>query len=110
GRVGEAPADLILLNDDDLTYAKIRLDPASLATLTAAIGEFAEPLPQAVCWTLAWDMTRDAELPARSYVDLVLAGIGSVSAASVVQMLLLQARRAAEQYSDPAWRPAGLAA
>ncbi|MCP3802963.1 aminopeptidase N [Allokutzneria sp. A3M-2-11 16] len=96
--VGVARPDLVLLNDDDLTYAKIRLDPESLAAMLAGIGDFTDPLPQAVCWTIAWDMTRDAELPARDYVSLVLAGVPSVDV-TIARTLLHQARVAAEQYT-----------
>ncbi len=66
--------DLVLINDDDLTYAKIRLDPHSMATLSTSISEFTETLPAALCWAAAWDMCRDAELAARDYVRLVLGG------------------------------------
>ena len=105
---GEQRPDLVLVNDDDLTYAKIRLDEHSLATLMTGIGEFTESLPAALCWAAAWDMCRDAELAARDYVRLVLAGVGSVTDISVVQTLLRQASAALRRYADPAWRPAGL--
>src|SRR3712207_1241450 len=72
---GHPAADLVLVNDDDLTYAKLRLDDRSLATLQEAIGTIPDPLPRALCWSAAWDMTRDAELPARDWVALVLAGV-----------------------------------
>ncbi|MBO0807818.1 MAG: aminopeptidase N, partial [Actinobacteria bacterium] len=105
---GEPRPDLVLVNDDDLTYAKIRLDPHSLATLVNSIGEFTEPLPAALCWAAAWDMCRDAELAARDYLRLVLSGLPSVTGISVAQTLLRQASAALRQYADPAWRPAGL--
>ena len=75
--VGRRRPELLLLNDDDLTYAKIRLDPKSWAAAVSGIGGFADPLPQAVCWTIAWDMVRDAELAARDYLSLVLSGVAS---------------------------------
>ena len=106
--LGAARPDLLLLNDDDLTYAKIRLDPESVAAMLQRIGEIADPLAQAVCWTIAWDMTRDGELPAHDYVALVLSGVSSVRNASVVRTLLQQACLAARTYTDPAWRPPGL--
>src|SRR5690348_9287863 len=105
---GEPRPDLVLINDDDLTYAKIRLDPHSMATLSTSISEFTETLPAALCWAAAWDMCRDAELAARDYVRLVLAGASSVTDISVVQTLLRQASAALRRYADPAWRPAGL--
>jgi aminopeptidase N len=105
---GEQRPDLLLLNDDDLTYAKIRLDDHSLRTLIAAIGEFEDSLPAALCWSAAWDMCRDAEMAARDYVRLVLSGLDSVGDISVVQTLLRQAGAAGRRYIDPAWRDTGL--
>jgi aminopeptidase N len=105
---GERQPDLVLINDDDLTYAKIRLDARSLATLTESIGAFTESLPAALCWSAAWDMCRDAELAARAYLRLVLAGVGSVSDVSMAQTLLSQATMAVHRYADPAWRQTGL--
>jgi aminopeptidase N len=105
---GERRADLVLVNDDDLTYAKIRLDPGSLATLTSSIGEFTDSLPAALCWAAAWDMCRDAELPARDYLALVLSGVSSIEEIPVLQTVLQQATAAVRRYSDPAWRPEGL--
>ncbi|WP_424528942.1 aminopeptidase N [Sphaerisporangium viridialbum] len=108
--LGATRPDLLLLNDDDLTYAKVRLDPHSLRTVLSGIGEIADPLAQAVCWTIAWDMVRDAELPARDYVSLVLSGVRSVRSASIVRTLLEQARVAARQHTDPAGRTSCLRA
>ena len=105
--VGQVPADLILLNDEDETYAKIRLDPTSLRTAMSAIAEFDDPLPQAICWTLAWDMTPGRAAAPREYVELVLRGIEAVRVAGVAQTQLLQLRRALESYTDPGWRETG---
>ncbi len=109
GLVGRAQPDLVLVNDDDLTYAKIRLDERSLATLVQHVGDFADPLPRTLCWSAAWDMTRDAEMPARDYVATVLAGIGGESDIGVVQSLLRQVQAAITQFADPAWAPTGRA-
>ena len=105
---GESRPDLVLVNDDDLTYAKIRLDPHSMDTLLASITEFAESLPAALCWAAAWDMCRDGELAARDYVRLVMTGITSITDLSVTQTLLRQADVAIRRYADPAWRETGL--
>jgi aminopeptidase N len=107
---GQPRPDLVLVNDDDLTYAKIRLDDHSLRTLVTAIGGFTDSLPAALCWSAAWDMCRDGEMAARDYVRLVLAGISSVADISVVQTLLRQASQAVRRFADPAWRDTGLAA
>ncbi|HEY2306427.1 MAG TPA: aminopeptidase N, partial [Streptosporangiaceae bacterium] len=106
---GETQPDLVLINDDDLTYAKIRLDPHSTATLTTSIGRFTETLPAALCWAAGWDMCRDAELPAREYIRLVLGGIGAVGDVSVVQTLLRQTDATLRRYADPGWRQTGRA-
>jgi aminopeptidase N len=105
---GTRRPDLVLVNDDDLTYAKIRLDDHSMATLVTEIGTFVDALPRALCWAAAWDMCRDAELATREYVKLVLSGIGGVSDISVVQTLLRQTRTALHQYADPAWHETGM--
>ncbi|GHG44120.1 aminopeptidase N [Sinomonas cellulolyticus] len=96
----ERPA-LVLLNDDDLAYAKVRLDPVSLATATASLKDIEESLPRALVWGSAWDGARDGETPARAYVDLVLRNIGSESDASVVQTLLRQLATALDFYVAP---------
>ncbi|MEV4379816.1 aminopeptidase N [Streptosporangium sp. NPDC049644] len=108
--VGEVQPDLILINDDDLTYAKVRLDERSLQTVVnGGIGKFTESLPRALCWSAAWDMTRDAEMSARDYLALALSGIQSITDITVAQTVLRQTRLALQQYADPAWRAQGLA-
>jgi aminopeptidase N len=98
---GVAQPDLVLLNDDDLTYAKIRLDERSWHTLVERIGEFREPLARTLCWSAAWDMTRDAEVAAGDYLDLVLAGIAQETEVGTVQSLLRLASQAVDPYGDP---------
>jgi aminopeptidase N len=105
--VGHPAADLVLVNDDDLTYAKLRLDERSLATLRTSIGKIPDPLARALCWYAAWDMTRDAELPAREWVQLVLAGIHAESEISVIQSLLARVQAALTSYADPSWATTG---
>ncbi|GAA2395482.1 aminopeptidase N [Streptomyces coeruleofuscus] len=107
--VGKRRPAVILLNDDDLSYAKVRLDEQSLAFVTEHLGDFESSLPRALCWASAWDMTRDAELPARDYLSLVLSGIGKESDIGVVQSLHRQVKLAVDLYADPAAREALLA-
>ena len=102
--IGEAVPDLTLVNDDDLTYAKIRLDPRSLGTVVDRLGELDESLARTLCWTACWDMTRDAEMPARDYLKLVIRNIGKEAKVGVVQSLLAQAASAINLYGDPANR------
>jgi aminopeptidase N len=107
---GERRPDLVLVNDDDLTFAKIRLDEHSLRALITSIGDFAETLPAALCWAAAWDMCRDAEMAARDYVALVLSGVRSVTEISMLQTILRQSIAAVRRFADPGWRAAGLGA
>ncbi|WP_019137604.1 aminopeptidase N [Cellulomonas massiliensis] len=81
---------LVLVNDDDLAYAKIRLDDASLATAIEHLSDFSTSLPRTLVWGAAWDATRDGEQPARDFVDLVLGNIAHETDSSVVQTLLRQ--------------------
>ena len=104
--VGKRRPAVVLLNDDDLSYAKVRLDEQSLAFVTEHLGDFQSSLPRALCWASAWDMTRDAELAARDYLSLVLSGIGKESDIGVVQSLHRQVKLAIDLYADPAAREA----
>ncbi|GAB2613659.1 aminopeptidase N [Streptomyces capparidis] len=107
--LGKRRPDVVLLNDDDLTYAKVRLDADSLAVVTEHLADFTESLPRALCWASAWDMTRDGELATRDYLELVLGGIGRESDIGVVQSLQRQAKLALDLYAAPEWREQGLA-
>ena len=106
--VGRPRPAVLLLNDDDLSYAKVRLDEASLAFVTEHLGAFTDSLPRALCWASAWDMTRDGELAARDYLTLALSGLPRESDIGVVQSVHRQVRAALEAYTDPAWRESGL--
>jgi aminopeptidase N len=103
--VGEQQPDLVLLNEGDLTYAKIRLDERSLATLVDGIATLDDSLARALCWGAAWDMTRDSEMSATDFVRLVLSGIGSESDVMAVSRLPLSAQQAVDLYSAPQGRP-----
>ncbi|WP_328413947.1 aminopeptidase N [Streptomyces violaceus] len=101
----DAP-DLVLVNDDDLTYCKIRFDSTSLATLREHLGSVTDPLARALCWSALWNMTRDALLPARDFVDLVLRFAGRESEIGVLQMLHAWAESAVTHYAAPGRREA----
>ncbi len=101
--IGQPAGKLVLVNDDDLTYCAMRLDPASLVTLIDRIGDIAEPLPRTLCWSAAWEMTREAELKARDFTALAAGGFGAESEIGVVQRLLLQAQTAISSYGDEQW-------
>jgi aminopeptidase N len=107
--VGTKRSAVILLNDDDLSYAKVRLDADSLAVVTEHLGDFEASLPRALSWASAWDMTRDGELATRDYLALVLSGVAKESDIGVVQSLHRQVKLALDLYAAPDWREAGLA-
>ncbi|MFF8634627.1 aminopeptidase N [Streptomyces pilosus] len=96
----DAP-ELVLVNDDDLTYCKTRFDETSLATLREHLGALTDPLARALCWSALWNMTRDALLPARDFTDLVLRFAGRESDIGVLQMLHAWAESAAVHYTAP---------
>ncbi|MFF9284395.1 aminopeptidase N [Streptomyces griseosporeus] len=103
-----APApELVLVNDDDLTYCKTRFDQTSLETLKAHLGDLTDPLARALCWSALWNLTRDALLPARDFVGLVLRFAGRESDIGVLQMLHAWANSALVHYAAPAWRETG---
>ena len=101
--VGVSRGRLALVNDDDLTYCSLRLDPDSLQTALERIADIAEPLPRTLVWSAAWEMTRDAELRARDFVALVSGGVHAETEVGVAQRLLLQAQTALGSYADPDW-------
>ncbi|HET6731296.1 aminopeptidase N [Mycobacterium sp.] len=100
---GVSRGQLILVNDDDLTYCSLRLDPESLQTALTRIADIAEPLPRTLAWSAAWEMTREAELKARDFVSLVSGGVHAETEVGVAQRLLMQAQTALSSYADPQW-------
>jgi aminopeptidase N len=107
--VGRQRPDLLLVNDDDLAYAKIRLDEASMATLLAHARGFTSSLPQALVLGAAWDMTRDAEMSARDFCDLVLKALPGERDSTLLRVLLGQLQSAARLYLAPDQREEALA-
>ena len=106
---GEPSPDLAVVNDDDLTFAKLRFDPVSLRTVLDHLGGLADPLPRSLCWAALWDMTRDAELPTRDFVAAVLRHARAEDEVTVLERLLSQALAAIDQFGDPANRDAARA-
>jgi len=98
---GERAPDLLLPNDGDLTYCKVRLDTRSLETLKHHLREIDDPLARGLAWAALWEMARDAELRARDYVAIVLENIAVETDASTLGSLLGRTELVAERYSDP---------
>lgn len=98
--------DMVLLNDNDLAYAKIRLDERSLETAIAHLADISDPLARSLVWGAAWDQTRDAETAASDYIDLVLGNIGRETESTTVRTTLAQLQLAANHYVAPESRAA----
>jgi len=107
--VGVAQPDLVLLNDDDLTFALIEFDERSLATLSESVGDFAESLPRALSWSAVMNMTIQARLSVPAFVRMLARGMEKESSISVLQFLHLIAGQSLRSLADPAWIPQGKA-
>lgn len=86
--IGQEAPDLVLVNDDDLAYTKIRLDEYSQDTVTEHLKDFAEPLPRTLVWQAAWDGVHDATSAPRGYVHTVLNNISFETDSTVVLVQL----------------------
>ncbi len=98
--VGREAPDLVLVNDDDLTYAKVRLDPRSLRTVLDNLDRLPSALARGVCWGAAWDLCRDALLPAADYIGLVLRGVAVETDLTAVNTVLGGGWKAANAFSQ----------
>jgi aminopeptidase N len=102
--LGVRQPDLLLLNDGDLTYAKIRFDERSLATVLESIHTLDDSLARALCWGALWDMTRDAELPAADFVAVVLRGLADETDETAAKQLPLYVQVVIDQFAHPSKR------
>ncbi|TFC55493.1 MULTISPECIES: aminopeptidase N [unclassified Cryobacterium] len=107
--VGRTRADLILLNDDDLAYAKVRLDPASHAVALEHLAAIESPLARSLVWGSVWDATRDAETSPRDFVKLVLGNVATETESTTLRTVLGQVSLAAQYYVAPEHRDATVA-
>ncbi|MFJ4779514.1 aminopeptidase N [Streptomyces sp. NPDC088762] len=106
---GPRPA-LLVLNDADLTYAKVRLDDTSVETALRGLSGIPEPLTRAVVWNSLRDMVRDGELQPDTYLMTAAAHLHQEQDLAVVQGVLTFARNhVAVRYVAPGERPAALA-
>ncbi len=88
--IGKPLPDLVLLNDQDLAYAKIRLDDSSRKVALQNLSGIEDSLARTLVWTAAWDATRDGEAPASEFVQLVLDHIATETESTTVTTLLRQ--------------------
>jgi aminopeptidase N len=102
---GTPAPDAVIVNDGDLTFARIRFDERSLRALLACAMDLDDPLTEAVCWNAAWDMTTAAELSVAEFTDLVVRRISGGRPPAGVAELLEHVRDAADYYAVPVRRP-----
>lgn len=108
-RPGRRP-DLLLLNDGDLSYAKVRFDPTSFRTVRAALSGLPDPLTRAVVWNALRDAVRDGELPAMAYIEAARTHLPRETDLALVQGILSFATaHVADRYLRPEQRPTALA-
>ena len=106
GFVGQPRPDVLLVNDRDLAYGKLRLDPASLQVACDNIEKFTDSLPRAQVMAVLWDMVRDGEVAASRYVEVALRALAVESNSTVVQVMLNALHTCVESYVHPSKREA----
>lgn len=104
--VGEPKADLVIVNDDDLTYCLIGLDEDSAAFVVDNIDKIEDPMARTLCWSASWEMTRSQQMKARDFIALIAKGAAYETEISVLDRILLQAVSALKTYADPEWAKA----
>ena len=107
GRPGPA---LLLPNDGDFSYCKIRLDPASQNVLADSLGRLPDPLSRAVAWNGVRDLVRDGELAPRQYIALAVRHLPAETDGSIAGHVIGYGRETvADSYLPPGLRGAALA-
>jgi len=102
--VGQQEADLLLINDGDLAYTKIRFDERSSKTLATHLGDLSDPVARTLCWVAMWDMWRDAEVTNHDFATMLLSGLESETLITLISGLGLDLVSAVEVHSNPARR------
>ena len=103
---GEKAADLVLVNDRDQTYAKLRFDDRSIETMKSYLGTLDDSLARGLIWASLWDSTRDGELSASDYIAIALNALKTESDIAIVTATFMQIDTAIWGYADPAKRDA----
>jgi aminopeptidase N len=103
---GQKSADLVLINDKDQTYAKLRFDERSITTMKSHLGSLDDSLARGLIWASLWDSCRDGELSATDYIAIALAALKTESDISIVSATLGQIDTALWAYAHPSHRPA----
>ncbi|MDN5784221.1 MAG: aminopeptidase N, partial [Corynebacterium casei] len=103
---GAEVAELVLLNDDDLTYTLLEFDPETVEFVVNNIDKIADPMARTLCWSTAWEMTRAGTMRARDFAQLVARGLSAETELAVLERICNQAITAVDTYADPQWAQA----
>ncbi|MDR0849237.1 MAG: aminopeptidase N [Propionibacteriaceae bacterium] len=95
---GQVIPDLLLLNDADLTYAKLRLAEYDMALVRKHLNDIVDPLARALIWASLWDALRDGELAARDYIEIVLNNIADETSSTTVSSTLARLAQTVRRY------------
>jgi len=101
---GQKLADLVLINDKDQTYAKLRFDDRSIATMKSHLGTLDDSLARGLIWASLWDSCRDGELATSDYITIALNALKTETDISIVAATYIQFETAIWAYADPAKR------
>jgi len=101
---GEKVADLLLINDRDLSYAKLRFDDRSIATLKKYLGRLNDPLARALSWASIWDMHRDAQISSADFIEIALSGLAGENDDAIVNIVIGQLGTSVEANASDANR------
>ena len=103
---GKKAADLLLINDHDQTYAKLRFDDRSVATMKKYLGQLDDSLARGLIWASLWDSTRDGELSASDYIEIALNALKGETDISMITATFMQIDTAIWAYLSPKNRDA----
>lgn len=103
---GAEVAELVLLNDDDLTYTLLEFNPETVEFVVNNIDKIADPMARTLCWSTAWEMTRAGTMRARDFAQLVARGLSAETELAVLERICNQAITAVDTYADPQWAQA----
>ncbi|WP_433725886.1 aminopeptidase N [Actinoplanes sp. CA-051413] len=105
---GEPVPELLLVNDGDLGYAKIRLDEKSADAVPLMLPLLDDSLARALLWGATLDAVVDGERPVAELVTLVLAALPVEREVALVEDVLRMTRTLVDRYPTPETRPAAL--
>src|SRR5699024_9926508 len=101
--VGADVAELVLLNDEDLTYTLLEFDDETVDFVVENIDKISDPMARTLCWSTAWEMTRAGTMRARDFAQLVARGLSAETELAVLERICTQAIVAVSTYADPQW-------